>query len=820
MNACMRISCALELNCARRSWRSRHTLSSSSVREARSCYCRMKNEEDGTPRKRRKIGIVAQSTPLTAASVNSQVSGRRLLVTPRALQRAKARKQLALQRQQEEALARISKTGDHGTRGEDQESEVVAPHLRAQQSAASHKNIEAGLPIKNGASSSSTSDERTLHSPHASETYTIPNSPKIRIETGDDSLFCAADEEKLSVIASPKRESSTSASNCSPKRTTHRHKALRDMLDAHIVEAELPESPVTTSESSPENPGGAVIKHDDAPAGFCAPVRQNNSNLRGQVEEMAFASSMEVKNETNISPRILASGAKEADSVRIRLLADKVIARGSLSAADFTHLIHHNVFFNGPQGVESEKVTMRAFWLAADRLCPDLKPLDVLTILRAHYPESHQSQNHAVRGIKEPAPTNFTLRRDALSVTRPTVSPKNSKHSTAGPQEVRPRISGYQSAPSDQVAEEAHSSARRNGLLPDRAATQQAPATRSLEQSDSPSNLTPHSWSHSTRVDFTSRAPERSVQKNEAPVRESVTPISSPSESETHRDQSTSMRSGRLSEEEIQIVHNVVARYLRDTGLSREDFAQQLHTPDKRIRPAFWRPFITCIPERKPKNLREAIKKLYLPYSADPFSAEEKQELSRLVAIHGKAWKEIGEIMGRYREHCQHVYLGDQARNHGPWSEKECRAFTDAVAEFTVNGTVLWSQVSDAIGTRSENQCKGHARKVLEKHRGTTDRSARNCKGQQDVTSSTPVDAPKPQGVTGPDLSKFVSLLMKKDAASNPDEIPQELEELIGKFGLDELERELNLERERIENWRSLGAQATLKCIKKKLQKV
>lgn len=299
-------------------------------------------------------------------------------------------------------------------------------------------------------------------------------------------------------------------------------------------------------------------------------------------------------------------------------------------------------------------------------------------------------------------------------------------------------------------------------------------------------------------------------------------------------------RRGPLSRAEVEKVKNAVAVYRNEHDMDEEEFRLTLHDKGSRVKKQMWASLIYCIPQRKPKNMREYIKKAYLPFSERAtFTEAEKDTLVGLVREHGHAWAVIGDLMHRYREDCQHVYLKVQeeqlceAMNRGPWSKAESADFERALGSFQKTDSIDWRCVAEMVGTRTAFQCRDHSRIHTRSDKsylpgykkGDKPASVSTVKQKKVNTTKDCGSKIKPKMkrkesnvvMASTDLLLFVEHLRTLDLSSL-DVLPDDLSYFSDKFGLVQLQSKITTERKKIRNWRSLDPATTLDQLRSNLE--
>ena len=118
---------------------------------------------------------------------------------------------------------------------------------------------------------------------------------------------------------------------------------------------------------------------------------------------------------------------------------------------------------------------------------------------------------------------------------------------------------------------------------------------------------------------------------------------------------------------------------------------------------------------RRPlSSVYRKVRRLYDPHHRrGPFSAAEDARLPELLALHGRAWTKIGDMLGRSAESVRdHVLvLGNHQR--GQWAADEKQRLAAAL-ERAGEGSAgpPWADVARAVGTRTAQQCMERCREA------------------------------------------------------------------------------------------------------------
>lgn len=142
----------------------------------------------------------------------------------------------------------------------------------------------------------------------------------------------------------------------------------------------------------------------------------------------------------------------------------------------------------------------------------------------------------------------------------------------------------------------------------------------------------------------------------------------------------------------------------------------------------FWFDLTAQLEGRPVISVYAHVRRMFHPQArGGKWSAEEDEQLARLVTLYGRAWTSVGESMehrsgedckDRWDNHVQYhaesAPASSQGRSKfsGPWTEEEEENLIEAVAaverelggEHEREGPMLWGRVAERIGTRTRHQ--------------------------------------------------------------------------------------------------------------------
>ncbi|CCG84830.1 protein of unknown function [Taphrina deformans PYCC 5710] len=298
---------------------------------------------------------------------------------------------------------------------------------------------------------------------------------------------------------------------------------------------------------------------------------------------------------------------------------------------------------------------------------------------------------------------------------------------------------------------------------------------------------------------------------------------------------------GSLSGVEKARISEAVLDFMNYRCITSEEFCALVHSGDRRDTKLFWSSLIYCLPERKPKNLREYIKKAYPIHNRAPFTENELEQLRHLVGVHGKCWATIGRVMNHWREDCQQAYakmqdLENEHIHEGPWSQKELNLFERAVAKFGAQ-PIQWREVAAAVGTRTFKQCHDHGRiqyrtdasysscpsvvstpvqKSSQRLKGSGRKSTRSSITRGGGQASEPVVAP-PQEMMYADIVAVVDYLIALPLESiDTFDLPSDIGRL-NVFGYEQIRARVSALRKHVRHWRQTDTAQTLLKIRENL---
>jgi hypothetical protein len=163
-----------------------------------------------------------------------------------------------------------------------------------------------------------------------------------------------------------------------------------------------------------------------------------------------------------------------------------------------------------------------------------------------------------------------------------------------------------------------------------------------------------------------------------------------------------------------------ISVYAEEQALDPTSLEWLYHTRVGKRQRTAWLTLAEALPHRSPRQVwAHATRRLHTARGAGPWGDEETAALKRLVARHGHDWVSIGAELDRRPDACRDRWRKvDKPYNSGAWSEAECAALKEAVAEqmqqgqqqqpapsygvaFVTRDNWNWSAIAAAIGTRS-----------------------------------------------------------------------------------------------------------------------
>lgn len=288
-------------------------------------------------------------------------------------------------------------------------------------------------------------------------------------------------------------------------------------------------------------------------------------------------------------------------------------------------------------------------------------------------------------------------------------------------------------------------------------------------------------------------------------------------------------RTGALSRREVLAVQAAVQKVMDEDGLPLEVICEMIHDRTRADKKKFWSRLIYCIPERRPKNMREYLRKAYKPtkHISQPWTDAEKLELRKFVGVHGHQWTKIGELLQRYREDCQQMYRRMTAKGDSPggtkrgqWTAEEEALFARTIA---TSPEIDYDKIAQDLGTRTPRQVLQHARdlRILKRSSPGSPSLQRSigAKAPRGRTRSSlaPAIVVPYKAMTPEDVLRFVEVLQTLNPVSLDElDLPSDLDE-VDTFGYDQLCSQVNNLRKKIMHWRSMEVSETLEAMKRHL---
>ena len=166
-----------------------------------------------------------------------------------------------------------------------------------------------------------------------------------------------------------------------------------------------------------------------------------------------------------------------------------------------------------------------------------------------------------------------------------------------------------------------------------------------------------------------------------------------------------------------------IAVYAEEQALDPTSLEWLYHTRVGKRQRAAWLALAEALPHRSPRQVwGHATRRLHAARGAGPWGDEETAALKRLVARHGRNWVAIGAELDRKPDACRDRWRKvDKPYSSGAWSQAECDALKEAVAEqlaqqqqqqpgpstgvaFVTRDNLSWSAVAAEVGTRNAKQ--------------------------------------------------------------------------------------------------------------------
>ncbi|KAI0994687.1 hypothetical protein K3495_g13494 [Podosphaera aphanis] len=200
---------------------------------------------------------------------------------------------------------------------------------------------------------------------------------------------------------------------------------------------------------------------------------------------------------------------------------------------------------------------------------------------------------------------------------------------------------------------------------------------------------------------------------------------------------STTTSCGRISNEDIKIITNVIASYREQKNIPQNELNQIIQkdankSQDSRELWSFVHDHIPTIPKQKLINI--CRRKFHNFEARGAWTPSQDEELSAVHEMYPGKWKKIGEILNRFPQDCRdrwrnYLVCGEKMRKD-TWELKEEKMLRRAVNEFLDNyhkkygvtdvddnSLIDWQTISKMMGhSRSRLQCSMKWRSIKDRY--------------------------------------------------------------------------------------------------------
>jgi len=183
--------------------------------------------------------------------------------------------------------------------------------------------------------------------------------------------------------------------------------------------------------------------------------------------------------------------------------------------------------------------------------------------------------------------------------------------------------------------------------------------------------------------------------------------------------QSKTLKKGKFSKREREILRKRVDQYIEDHSLGADGMSLLCAKQRQANLRGAWAEIARCLPGRTISAVYHFCTRAFAAKHTGKWMPEEIDRLKELVNIHGRSWSRIGAMLNRLPCSCRDKYrLVERVYKQGKWTAEEDKKLVELVSELCPGEKppregILWTTISQRMGNRSHSACRNRWYNVI-----------------------------------------------------------------------------------------------------------